>query len=563
MPDVRVTIDGKEVSVPANSTVLEAAQAAGVEIPVLCHHPVLKPIGACRMCLVEVEKQRTLQPACTFPVNEGMVVHTTSSSVMDSRRFVLQLLFSERNHFCMFCQSSESCELQSLAYDHGLDHWEFDRAFPEMPVDASRKYFAMDHNRCILCRRCIRACDELVGNHTLGLKNRGADTMVIADMDVPFGESTCVSCGTCLQSCPTGALMDRASAYLGADEEVTRIKSRCMACSVGCGVELVVRDGRVIRIEGDWDAEPNRGLLCEIGRFMPLHEMRQRARKPLVRNGSGLEEASWEQALEQVAGRIKGAGDDAYSVVSGYASTEAAAALAGLPGRKALLGSLPAEGSCTSLTCLDEADVFIVVSADLTVDYQVAGFAVKRGVDARGARLIILDDAENGLESWAKAQWSTQDADRAVEIAREAEMPVVIYDARGAAVAEALAARLPNARRVAFPQGGNARGIAAAGISAVHNGHEAKVYYVLAGEMAQVDPALMETLKKADFVAVQTSYREPWEEVADVILPSPTNYEKSGTMTAAEGVAYELVVAASTRLPSEVEVIEQIGALVR
>ncbi|HHX63985.1 MAG TPA: 2Fe-2S iron-sulfur cluster binding domain-containing protein, partial [Chloroflexi bacterium] len=284
MPDVRVTIDGKEVSVPAQSTVLEAAEAAGVEIPVLCHHPVLKPIGACRMCLVEVEKQRTLQPACTFPVTDGMVVHTASPAVMDARRFVLQLLFSERNHFCMFCQQSGSCELQSLAYQYGLDHWEYDRAFPEMPVDASRKYFAMDHNRCILCRRCIRVCDEMVGNHTLGLKNRGAETMVIADMDVPFGESSCVSCGSCLQVCPTGALMDRASAYLGADEEVTRVKSRCMACSVGCGVELVLREGRVIRIEGDWDAEPNHGLLCEIGRFMPLHETRQRARKPMVRD---------------------------------------------------------------------------------------------------------------------------------------------------------------------------------------------------------------------------------------------------------------------------------------
>lgn len=562
MPDVKVTIDGKEVSVPRNSTILDAANVAGVRIPTLCHCPALKPIGACRMCLVEVEKQRVLQPACTFPVSEGMVVHTKTPLVVDARKFVLQLLFSERNHFCMFCQMSGSCELQSLAYEYGLDHWEFDRAFPKLSVDASRKYFVMDHNRCILCRRCVRACDELVGNGTLGLKNRGAQTLIIADMDVPFGDSSCVSCGTCLQVCPTGALMDRASAYMGATKEIQRIKSRCMACSVGCGVELIIRENRVIRIEGDWDAQPNRGLLCQVGRFIPLHEKRQRVRRPLVKGADGSwKEATWEAALGEVASKIKAVGDGLYSVVSGFASTEAAQAVVqSLPGRKTLLGAVPANGNGAPLSALDEADFFITVNVDLSVDYQVAGFAIKRGVRNRGARLIILDDASNGLEPWALYKWSPNDAQKAIEIAKGAQMPAILYDVRGEAVAEALAKELPKAKLFGFASSGNARGIVAAGIQTPFAGQKAAAYYVLADELAQVDKALMDALLKADFVVVQSSYREPWDKVANVILPSPTTAEKSGSAINTEGKAGQIVAGVAVKLPSEVEVVERLGA---
>ena len=237
MSEVRLTINGQPVVAQSGQTILEAAQAAGIDIPVLCHHPSLSSWGACRMCVVEVKGMRGLQTACTCPIADGMEVQTETESAVSVRKFVLELLFSERNHYCMFCQMSGSCELQSLAYEYGLDHWEFDRAYPHYAVDASRKYFVHEPNRCILCRRCIRACEQLVGNSTLGLKNRGVNTEVIADLDVPFGESSCVSCGTCLQVCPTGALADRASAYMGATEEVARVKSRCSACGVGCGYQ--------------------------------------------------------------------------------------------------------------------------------------------------------------------------------------------------------------------------------------------------------------------------------------------------------------------------------------
>ncbi|MFO7918200.1 MAG: 2Fe-2S iron-sulfur cluster-binding protein [Anaerolineae bacterium] len=565
MPDVRITIDGKEVSVPAGSTVLDAAEAAGIDISTLCDHPAVEPIGACRMCLVEVEKQRVLQPACTFPVSDGMVIHTKSEKVIKARRFVLQLLFSERNHFCMYCQMSGSCELQDLAYEYNLDQWTYERPFPKLPVDASREYFIMDHNRCILCRRCIRACDELVGNKTLGVKNRGTNSMIIADLDVPFGESSCVSCGTCLQVCPTGALADRASAYMGADEEIDRIKSRCVACSVGCGVELVTRNNRVIRIEGDWDAEPNDGLLCEIGRFHPLHEQRQRVYKPLIKVEDGWQEADWEEAVELAAGKIQGADDDLLSVVSGFVSTETAKAVVDqLPGQKVAMEGPAPDVESAPLSAMDEADLFIVVDTDLTVDYQVAGFAIKRGFRHRGARLIIVDGEENGLDPWASIKVSPQEVDDVLDRVEDAEYPVIVCDVKALELAQSLAEKIPNSDLVILAPGGNSLGLQEAGIGdAFEEDEEAFVYYVLAAETPRMDEGLSQALSEAEFVIVQASFREPWEEVADLILPSPITSERNGTMINAEGRVGQIVAGVDRSLPSDAEVIERIHETIR
>jgi formate dehydrogenase major subunit len=513
------------------------------------------------MCLVEIEKQRVLQPACTFPVSDGMVVHTDSEKVRKARRFVLQLLFSERNHFCMYCQMSGSCELQDLAYEYNLDHWTFDRAFPNLSVDASRKYFIMDHNRCILCRRCIRVCDELVGNKTLGVKNRGTNSMVIADLDVPFGESSCIACGTCLQVCPTGALADRASAYMGAEDEIDRIKSRCVACSVGCGVELIVRQNRVIRIEGDWDAEPNDGLLCEIGRFIPLHEQRQRLYEPLVRDGGELRDAGWDEAANLAAQKIREAGDDLISVVSGFASIEAAEAVVDqLPGQSVSMEGPAPEVESAPLSTLNEADLFVVVNTDLTVDYQVAGFAIKRGFRHRGARLVIIDDEENGLDPWASEKLSLEEAEGVLDRAEDAEHPVIVCDVEGVELAQSLSEEIADADLVVFAPAGNTLGLQEAGIEkAFAESEKASVYYVLADEAPEMDDELAEALNEADFVIVQASFREPWEDVADVILPSPITSEKSGTMMNAEGRIAEIVMGVDRPLPGEVEVIERIN----
>lgn len=562
IPRVHVTIDGVEAAVPANSTVLEAAQIAGVEIPTLCDHPAIEPIGACRICLVEIEKQRTLQPACTFPVFEGMVAHTRSEKVVEARQFILNLLFSERNHFCMFCQMSGSCELQSLAYQYELDHWQFDRPMPRFAVDASRVFFVMDHNRCILCRRCIRACDELVGNGTLGLKNRGAETMVTADLDVPFGESSCVSCGTCLQVCPTGALMDRASAYMGATDEIERVKSRCMACPVGCGVELIVRENRVIRVEGDWDAEPNKGLLCEIGRFQPLHEKRSRVHKPLVRVNGEWTTVELDEALGLAAQEMREAGDDVATIVSGFVTVEEGKQIAQAAGAKYLMEPVAAQASTAKLADLDEADLFVVVNTDLTENYEVLSFAIKRGVRHRGARLLLVGEGENGLAEWAMRRYGVEEAAAAAAIANEAELPVIVAGTEGAALAATLAGQVAKAKLLSLAPGGNSRGLQEVGFQQAYAGQKAALYQVVAGEAASVDAALLQQLSQGK-VIVMASYREPWDEVADIILPMPTTFEKSGTTVNADGQVGQVVAGVKTRAASTSEIIAALAESAR
>ncbi|MBC7250140.1 MAG: molybdopterin-dependent oxidoreductase [Anaerolineae bacterium] len=547
MATVNITINGQKVAARAGSTVLEAAREAGIDIPFLCHHPALTNWGACRICLVEVEKQRTLQPACTFPVTEGMVVHTESEKVVNARKFVLELLFSERNHYCMYCQMSGDCELQNLAYRYGLDSWLYPRPYTPLPVDASRTYFVMDHNRCVLCRRCVRACGELVGNHTLGVRERGANSMICADMNVPFGLSSCISCGTCLQVCPTGALMDRRSAYRGRETDVERVKSTCAACSVGCGVELVTRNNHVIRIEGDWDAEVNKGLLCVAGRFEPLFDDRKRVVTPLVRRNGKLQEATWDEALDLVADKLKALGGASLAALaSPRVPTETLQAFAqlfkGLQAKAvSSLKPVPdflakAEGS---LDMLDEADLYVVVGVDLATDFQVAGMAVRRGVTNRGAYLVIVGEVETELADIAHYQFKSTEVDKAIALAKDAEAPVVVYGAGAGGLMPRLWVELSEkARFVGLVPGSNARGALSAGVDGAFDMEGAKGVFVLAAD-DKVDEALLGKLEGAEFVVAQASYFGPLVERADVVLPTTIWAEKSGTFTNTEGRVQE------------------------
>jgi formate dehydrogenase major subunit len=215
------------------------------------------------------------------------------------------MIFSERNHFCPYCEMSGSCELQNLGYRYQVDHWVFSTYTKPFPLDATHKYYLMDHNRCVLCGRCIRACEELVANHTLGLGQRGSESMVHADANIPLGESSCISCGTCTQVCPTGALFYKRSAFMGKDSLTTKVKSTCNQCGIGCGTEVVTRGGNVLGILGDWDAPVNKGLLCKMGRFEPLYDSRQRLTAPLLRTKGKLKEISWEEAIQTLAKQIK------------------------------------------------------------------------------------------------------------------------------------------------------------------------------------------------------------------------------------------------------------------
>jgi bidirectional [NiFe] hydrogenase diaphorase subunit len=210
-----LTIDDKNVSARAGQTILEVAQENGIKIPTLCHLDGLSDVGACRLCVVEVKGQNKLLPACVTSVFEGMEVTTQSERLLKHRRTILELLFAERNHICSVCVANGHCELQSLAQDQGVTHIRLPYRNPELPVDASHERFVADHNRCILCTRCVRVCAEIEGAHVWDVMGRGINCMVITDLHDNWGESTCTRCGKCVQVCPTGALFDKSK--IGSD----------------------------------------------------------------------------------------------------------------------------------------------------------------------------------------------------------------------------------------------------------------------------------------------------------------------------------------------------------
>lgn len=194
-------------------TILEAAKEAGKYIPTLCYLEGLSVVGACRLCIVEVSGTDRLLPACTTPAQDGMSVTTTSPKLMQYRRIALELLFVERNHVCAVCVSNGHCELQSMASTMGITNMRYWYNYPKLPVDLSHKRFVLDHNRCILCTRCVRVCSELEGAHVWEVNSRGINSRIISDLNQPWGQSTsCTSCGKCVQACPTGALAEKGSA---------------------------------------------------------------------------------------------------------------------------------------------------------------------------------------------------------------------------------------------------------------------------------------------------------------------------------------------------------------
>jgi formate dehydrogenase major subunit len=561
---VNLTINGCAVQARAGQTVYEAAAAAGIRIPVLCHHPRLKPQGACRICLVEIEKQRGLQPSCTFPVTEGMVVRTDTPAVIASRKASLHLIFSERTHYCMFCPASGSgettdCELQRLGYEHGLDCWTYAPNYrKQWPVDASRKFFVMDHGRCILCRRCIRACEEIAANHTLGLTQRGARAMICADDEVPFGESTCVSCGTCLQVCPTGALHDRESAYLGHESQVTRTAATCVSCAMGCGIHAITRDNHLLRVEGDWDA-PNGGLLCAAGRFEVVEPKPARILQPLIKRDGRQIEADWDEALAQVAGKFKEA-----HLVAGVASprltSESLAAFACFfhdvleSSEVALLqGEVPPLdlGAMASLRDVADSDCIALIGGNPGENQKVLRHLVRRALD-NGARLLIVNDESTDLDPWAELHLDLEDISfhaaspfeklrttyhlrvsgvlqlrKAME---PAQRPVLLYGSGLSSTVYAALRSLPEkARFLPLVKGANAVGAARLGLDSRPVRGDA--LYVLLGD----DLPDGQALPQSEFSVVQAACRSPWTDAADVVLPSPTWAEQRGHIINLEG----------------------------
>lgn len=316
---MKLTINGQPVEAEAKETILSICQRSGIPIPTLCHDERLRPSGSCRLCLVEVGGR--LDTACTVPVREGMVVATNTQRVRNARRNVLDLLFSNHPNDCLTCSASGRCRLQDYCYEYDVPMGSYRQgARRHAPKDTSNKFYDFDPDKCILCGKCVRVCQELQCSDAIGWKDRGFGVKVAAAGGEALIDSPCVSCGNCVAVCPTGALTEKhQKARIWALEKT---RTTCGFCGVGCQLDLLTHEDQVVGVRPAFGTVPNDGLLCVKGRFAyHFINHNHRLKKPLIRREGQLVEASWEEALTLITEKIttirKESGPDA---IAGFSS---------------------------------------------------------------------------------------------------------------------------------------------------------------------------------------------------------------------------------------------------
>ncbi|MBL0892710.1 MAG: (2Fe-2S)-binding protein, partial [Gemmatimonadaceae bacterium] len=298
---ITARIDGIEVAVPPGTSVLQAAKAAGISIPKLCATDSLKAFGSCRLCVVEIDGRKGLPASCTTPLEAGMVVRTQSPTVARVRRNVMELYISDHPLDCLTCAANGDCELQDMAGAVGLREvrYGYDGAnHLQAQKDESNPYFSFDPAKCIVCSRCVRACDEIQGTLALSITDRGFASKVAAGMDEAFLESECVSCGACVQACPTATLIEKT--VIDAGQPDRQVKTTCAYCGVGCSFIAELKGTDVVRMTPDSSGGANEGHSCVKGRFAWGYATHpDRVLQPLVRERitDAWRQGSWGEAI--------------------------------------------------------------------------------------------------------------------------------------------------------------------------------------------------------------------------------------------------------------------------
>jgi formate dehydrogenase major subunit len=417
--DVTLQIDGVPVTVPAGTSVMRAAVSAGVMIPKLCATDSLEPFGSCRLCLVEIEGRRGCPASCTTPVEAGMQVRTQSPRLAQLRRNVMELYISDHPLDCLTCAANGDCELQTMAGVVGLREvrYGFDGAnhFSEAVKDDSNPYFSYDPAKCIVCNRCVRACEEQQGSFAITITGRGFESRVTAGQGEPFMDSECVSCGACVNACPTATLIDKSIIEQGQGEH--SVSTTCAYCGVGCGFEAQMQGDRVVRMTPVKSGQANEGHACVKGRFAWGYATHaDRITKPMIRakTSDPWREVSWQEALDYAASEFrriqhKHGRDAVGALVSsrctneedylvqklvrtafGNNNVDTCARVCHSPTGYGLGQTFGTSAGTQSFKSIAQSDVIMVIGANPAAAHPVFGSRLRQRV-RQGARLIVID----------------------------------------------------------------------------------------------------------------------------------------------------------------------------
>ncbi len=424
METITITLNGVEVSGNSGMTVLDLARESGVEIPTLCHDPYLAPTGACRLCLVEEERSGALLASCVAPISPGMVINTRSPRVMERRKTIVELMLASHPDSCLVCDKGNRCQLRRIASEMGIGVLEFQRIPQSGVVEEVNPFIERDLSRCILCGRCIRACQELVVEGAIDYLGRGFGSQPATLGGLPLEESECTFCGTCVALCPTGAIMEKEKAYRGTT--TSTVDSVCPFCGCGCNISLEVKDNRLVRVIPNTGTPRNHSTLCVRGSYgYDFVHSPDRLTRPLVKTDGDFQAVSWEQALEQVAGefrRIKDSyGADSLAVlgsprctseenyllqrlargVLGTNNIDNGSRLYSAATRAGLGETIGSPGTTGTLDELEQSRAIVVIGANPTVSAPAVGYVIKRAVKHSGAKLLVIDPRQTDLVPFA------------------------------------------------------------------------------------------------------------------------------------------------------------------
>jgi len=421
---VKIEIDGLSAIVKAGTSILRAARESGVDIPKLCSTDSLKPFGSCRMCLVEVEGRSGYPASCTTPIEDGMKIRTQTDALSKLRRNVMELYISDHPLDCLTCSANGDCELQDMAGAVGLRdvRYGFDgENHLDAPVDASNPYFQFDASKCIVCSRCVRACDEVQGTFALTIQGRGFESRVSAGISEDFLDSECVSCGACVQACPTATLMEKSIVDHGQPEH--SVKTTCAYCGVGCSFIAEMKGDQVVRMTPDNDGQANHGHSCVKGRFAWGYSThRDRVLSPLIRDSidQPWRKVAWDEAIQYTAKRFKEiqaeygrksiggitssrcTNEEVFVVqklvraAMGNNNVDTCARVCHSPTGYGLNQTLGTSAGTQPFDSVMDADVIVVIGANPTAAHPVFASQMKQRL-REGAKLIVVDPRQIGL----------------------------------------------------------------------------------------------------------------------------------------------------------------------